>query len=90
MKFRKNKKRIDPRYFMDEKTDIIKENDYKGFQTRSGPSDGPLAAENDSKQQARAIAADLLDSGVLEKHTGKVFDEDVVATAIYNLLAGQY
>ena len=48
MKFKKNKRRIDPRYFMDEKTDIIKEG--------VGP-DPFTAAGLDEAEKALVIAA---------------------------------
>ena len=43
MAFRKNKKFIDPRYFMDEKTEIIKEEPMKEAHDPVGP--GPSAGE---------------------------------------------
>ena len=42
MAIRKNKKRIDPRYFMDEKTDIIKEAAYEP---------GPAVADIDTGEE---------------------------------------
>ena len=103
---RKNTKRIDPRYFLHETTnrDIEEAGSFTTNMPDDVPStadvmqkmrdDGTAPEESPSsgspQQQARAIASDLIDSGILEKHTGKVFDEDVVAGAIANLLAGRY
>jgi len=55
MAIRKNKKRIDPRYFMDEKTDILKEAQLPAWE-RPGytPPEEDAAAIEDKHTQAQA------------------------------------
>mgnify|MGYP003652328796 CR=1 FL=1 len=71
MAFRKNKKFIDPRYFMDEKTDVIKENDQGGTFTYHVVED-----EFDGGPRVDIEGVDKTFAQMMQDLDGKEIDDD--------------
>ena len=83
---RKNKKFIDPRYFMDEKR-IVNEKTIVS-EVAEQPQLGDRKAEM-SGENWREMAMDISETGIIEQYTGQVLDLDVLATALYNAFHGR-
>lgn len=85
---RKNKKFIDPRYFMDEKT-IQEQLAPPGVsEVAEQPQLGDRKAEM-SGENWREMAMDISETGIIEQYTGQVLDLDVLTTALYNAFHGR-